>query len=367
MNYKTTGVYIALGAVLIAVGVLIGVWLSDTDTDGERGDAAAMGQSLQADYRSGPFQLGIELEPQTPRVGKNTLTVVLQDRGGEMLSGASIKAVAEMPAMGAMPAMQAPADMTEIEPGLYRGTFEPSMEGSWPLTLNIQAPGLPERKLNFDLAIGREGLQLASGASRIDGSADGGSGGGSDRGTDGMAEEAPSGTVTLDNRRRQLIGVETAEAQVRTMTRSIRAEGRIAYDAARLVDVSLKFDAWIGELYADYVGIRVEEGETLFSVYGPALLAAQQEYLQLQRRGGASQGLVRAARKRLELWDMTSEEITALEKRGEPFDYVTMRAPIGGTVVAKNVVEGTAHKAGRTLLRIADLSQVWVEADTLRG
>ena len=358
MDYRKTGIFITLAAVSIAVGVLLGVTLSSTD--GERGDSAAAGPLLQPDYRAGPFQLGIELEPQTPRIGKNTLTVVLQDRGGERLSGASIKAVAEMPAMGAMPAMQAPAAMAEIEPGLYRGTFEPSMEGSWPLTLTIQAPGQPVRQISFDLAIGREGLQLASGATRTDGDGDG-------DGDGDMAEEAPPGTVTLDNRRRQLIGVETAEVQSRLMTRSIRAEGRIAYDATRLADVSLKFDAWIGELYADYVGVRVEKGEPLFTVYGPALLAAQQEYLQLRRRGSASQGLVSAARKRLELWDMSAGEIAMLEKRGEPLDYVTMRAPIAGIVVMSNVVAGTAHKAGRTLLRIADLSRVWVEADSYEG
>ena len=178
-----------------------------------------------------------------------------------------------------------------------------------------------------------------------------------------MAEEAPPGTVTLDSRRRQLIGVETAEAQARTMTRTIRAEGRIAYDETRLADISLKFDAWIGELYANYVGVRVDKGEPLFTVYGPALLAAQQEYLVLKRRSGASRSLINATHKRLKLWDMTAGEIVTLEKRGEPFDYVTMHAPIGGTVVAKNVVEGTATKAGATLLRIADLSQIWVEAD----
>ena len=301
-------------------------------------------------YRSGPYRLDVSIEPTTPRVGENTLSVVLRNADGEPLENAEIKAVAEMPAMGAMPAMQAPADMQESEPGLYRGTFEPSMEGSWPLTLKIQAPEMPARQISFDLATGREGLLLASGATPTGGAGD------------AMVEEAPPGTVTLDNRRRQLIGVETAEAQAMTMTRTIRAEGRIAYDEARLADVSLKFDAWIGKLFANYVGVRVEKGEPLFTVYGPALLAAQQEYLELKRRGGASRSLMAAARKRLELWDMTAKEIATLEKRGEPFDYVAMHAPLSGTVVAKNVVEGTAHKAGKTLLRIADLSQVWVEA-----
>ncbi|WP_439510586.1 efflux RND transporter periplasmic adaptor subunit [Marinimicrobium koreense] len=317
----------------------------------KRQQAGAMDKNSDGElpYRSGPYRLGVSIDPTTPRVGENILSVALRNADGAPLDNADIKAVAEMPAMGAMPAMQAPADMQAIEPGLYRGTFEPSMDGSWPLTLKIEAPGMPARQISFDLAVGREGLQLASGASRTDGGS--------------MAEEAPPGTVTLDNRRRQLIGVETAEAQTLAMTRTIRAEGRIAYDDTQLADVSLKFDAWVGELYADYVGVYVEKGEPLFTVYGPALLAAQQEYLQLKRRSGASQTLVTAARKRLALWDMTDAEITTLEKRGEPLDYVTMHAPISGTVVAKNVVEGTAHKAGMTLLRIADLSQVWVEAD----
>lgn len=304
-------------------------------------------------YRSGPYRLDVSIEPATPRVGENVLSVVLRNADGEPLENAEIKVVAEMPAMGAMPAMQAPAEMMQIEPGLYRGVFEPFMKGSWPLTLKIQAPGMPARQISFDLATGREGLQLASGAVRTDGG--------------DMADEAPPGTVTLDNRRRQLIGVKTAEAQAMAMTRTIRAAGRIAYDETRLADVNLKFDAWIGELDADYVGVAVAKGEPLFTVYGPELLAAQQEYLELKRRDSASPTLLSAARKRLSLWDMSDGEIATLEKRGEPFDYVAMHSPISGTVVAKDVVEGTAHKAGMTLLRIADLSHVWVEADIYEG
>jgi len=348
MTLRTTSISLFVIGLLAGVGGILGLqWLSDEDATMTVPDSPALNTS----YRAGPIQLGIDIEPEIPRVGKNTLTLVLLDNAGEPVSGAAIKAVAQMPAMGAMSAMQAPADMKEIEPGVYRGIFEPPMEGGWPLTLKISAPGMPVQQVSFDLATGRKGLQLASGATR----------------TGGMAEEAPPGTVILDNRRRQLIGVETAKAKLMAMTRTIRAEGRVAYDETRVAEVSLKFDAWIGELYANYEGIRVENGAPLFTVYGPALLAVQQQYLELIGRDGASQGLLSAVRKRLELWDMTAEEIATLEKRGEPVDYVAMHAPIGGTVVAKNVVQGTAHKAGMTLLRIADLSRVWVEADIYEG
>ena len=73
--------------------------------------------------------------------------------------------------------------------------------------------------------------------------------------------------------------------------------------------------------------------------------------------------LVTAARKRLLLWDMTPDQIKQLEERGEPLDYVPIMAPRSGTVIKKDVVIGTANKAGTTLMRIADLSRVWVEAD----
>ena len=126
----------------------------------------------------------------------------------------------------------------------------------------------------------------------------------------------------------------------------------------------MRFDAWVGDLKADFVGKEVRRGDMLFSVYSPELLAAQLEYLELlKRRRGRADSFIKAAQKRLLLWDMTSGQIKQLAERGEPLDYVPIMAPRSGTVVEKKIVAGTAHKAGMTLMRIADLSQVWIEAD----
>ncbi|MCO6442059.1 MAG: efflux RND transporter periplasmic adaptor subunit [Nitrococcus mobilis] len=311
--------------------------------DNEPTDAGAL------PYVAGPYRFDVGIEPEKPTVGKNTLTVRLRNKQGRPVQDADVEAVAEMPAMGSMPAMQVSAEMMEVEPGVYRGMFNLPMEGSWPLTLRFNAADAPERKVVLDMATGRSGLAAASGAVRADGGGE-------------AVEAAPAGTVMLDARRRQLIGVGTARAQVTDLERTIRAVGQVSYDETRLADVSLKFDAWVGELYVEYVGALVKKGQPLFTVYGPELLAAQQEYLEIKRRGAPST-LLGAARKRLELWDMTAEEIAALERRGEPFVYVPIHAPLGGTVVTKNVVEGTARQAGETLMRIADLSWVWVEAE----
>lgn len=336
--------------VIIFALYLVLTYLPDSESSKSNSTATAAAE----EYRAGSFIFSVSLNPATPRVGKNTLTIDLKDVQGNPVEKAVIAAVAEMPAMGSMPTMRAPADMEEVSPGRYRGTFEPSMDGSWPLTLHISQEELGSARVSFDLATGRKGIQLSSGATRTDSS---------QANNGGMMEEAPPGTVTLDARRRQLIGVKKALAEYRDMTQPIRAVGKIAYDETRMTDISLKFDAWIGELHADYIGKKVEKGEPLFTVYSPELLSAQQEYLELKKRSGAPSSLLSAARKRLRLWDMGAIEIAAIERQSEPFDFVIIRAPQSGVIVRKNIVEGTSHRAGMTLLRIADLSEVWVEAD----
>jgi membrane fusion protein, copper/silver efflux system len=321
--------------------LLLGVWLGTrlVDPVPSPTDASAL------PFRAGPFRVDVAVEPTTPVVGENRLRVVVQTADGDIVNDATVQAVAEMPAMGAMPAMQARAPMQETAAGIYEGSLNLSMQGGWPLTVRIEKQGIGEASLGFDLATGRAGLTLASGAAD----------------EVGDSSLAPPGTVTIDARRRQLIGVTTDSAEIRNMRRVIRAVGRVAIDERRQTDVSLKYEAWIGELFADFVGTRVERGEVLFTAYNPALVAAQQEYLQAYRRE-ASPGLLEAAHQRLASWDVDDAFIRRLEAEGEPARYVPVRAPRSGTVISRDVVAGTAQPAGRTLMRIADLTEVWVEA-----
>ncbi|MGH8196307.1 MAG: efflux RND transporter periplasmic adaptor subunit [Woeseiaceae bacterium] len=335
---------LTIGVGVIAV-LLVGFWLGARFSDTPTVTTADSTESLP--YRAGPFRFGVELEPEAPVVGENRLRVDVRNVEGKPVSGVAIKAVAEMAAMGAMPAMRMPTALREVAPGVYEGSFNLPMEGAWSLTMTLKAPDSPERTVAFDMATGRAGLAPASGLR----------GGGE---TD--VEEAPPGTVIVDSRRRQLIGVTTGIAEVRPLTRTLRAVGRVAADQRRLTDVSLKYEAWVEELNADFVGALVERGDVLFSAYSPDLYAAQQEYLQTYKRDTAS-NLLAAAKQRLKFWDVDETFIRELEKRGTAVKYVPVRAPASGTIVMKDVVEGTAQPAGKTLMRIADLSQVWIEAE----
>lgn len=80
-----------------------------------------------------------------------------------------------------------------------------------------------------------------------------------------------------------------------------------------------------------------------------------------------SSNLLDAAIRRLRLWDISEAQIQDILQRGEVRRTLTLQAPASGVVVEKNVVAGQAVESGQTLYVIADLAEVWVEAELREG
>lgn len=190
-------------------------------------------------------------------------------------------------------------------------------------------------------------------------------------------EGAPSAqaTIHLSPAQRQMIGVTSATVEQTTLKKTIRAVARVDFDERRLTDVTFKIGGWVQDLFVDYTGKRVRKGEPLLTLYSPDLLISQEEYLlalrtrdqlaqsSLPEARNGSQGLAEAARRRLLLWDLTPQQLKALEERGTPQTYLTLAAPASGIVVEKMVVKGMRVEPGMKLYRLADLSTVWLYAD----
>ncbi|MCK5905705.1 MAG: efflux RND transporter periplasmic adaptor subunit, partial [Gammaproteobacteria bacterium] len=309
-------------------------------------------QNIGKEHFAGSFKVQVAINPRQPRVGKNQVKLIIRDKNDQPVNNASIKAVAEMPAMGSMPTMYAPAEITSEQPGLYQGQFELPMMGAWPLTLTIDAGSQGQAQLSFDMGTSRKGLSLSSATPSIfapqpDAQSD--------------KKQLQSKTFKVDTYRRQLIGVTTEKVTSINMTEIIHSSAIISYDQTSLTDINLKFNGWIDKLDADYVGKQVKKGQTLFTVYSPDLVSSQNEYLHSFKRKSSSHTLKAAAARRLSLWGINQSQIRALEKRGQPLEYLPILSPISGTIIEKNIVPGAAFTASSKLLRIADLSTVWVE------
>jgi Cu(I)/Ag(I) efflux system membrane fusion protein/cobalt-zinc-cadmium efflux system membrane fusion protein len=191
----------------------------------------------------------------------------------------------------------------------------------------------------------------------------------------GDSEVAGYASIRVPPERQQLIGVKTGLVERRVMEKVIRTVGLVDYDEKRIKRVNPRISGWIEDLYVDHTGKLVSKGDPLLTIYSPELVSTQEEYLLALKgqRGsaasskiGASSGsrtLLDAARKRLELWGITGDQIDELERTGKPKTKMTLHSPIDGFVLEKKAMEGQYINPKDEIYTIADLSEVWIYAD----
>lgn len=188
-------------------------------------------------------------------------------------------------------------------------------------------------------------------------------------------EENPAGTVYISPEKQQLIGVAYGTVEYASTNQSLRAVGRVAVDETRISRVHSKVEGWVDKVYADFTGKVVTKGQPLVTLYSPEMLASQKEYLiALKARdvmkhsmiGGMhtdAVSMVDAARQRLELWDLGKAQIEELERSGQPVKNITIYSPVTGVVTERSAFPNQKIGPEMPLATIADLSQVWINAD----
>lgn len=185
--------------------------------------------------------------------------------------------------------------------------------------------------------------------------------------TGGTSQVPGLATVTFTEDKIQKSGVRTATVERRILADPVRTIALVSADEGRLAKVQTRFSGWIERLRVNETGQKVAAGEVLAEIFSRELFTAQQEYLSSIRwsKDGAAtnDSLSTLARQRLELLGIAPAEIAAIEKSGQPIRALPIRAPSGGYVTFKGVVEGAFVDPGTELFEIADLSRVWAWAE----
>ncbi len=157
----------------------------------------------------------------------------------------------------------------------------------------------------------------------------------------------------------QVLNVQTAEAQLRPLTKTLLVSGTIDDDDARHRVLSAYLPGRIEILHVGFVGAEVKQGEPLADFYSPALLQAEREYRALAGQNNA--GLRAAAGSRLRQMGLTPEQIEALPAKSPDALTSQILAPISGTVTDKNIYAGQYVQEGEKLFEIADFSTMWFQ------
>ena len=185
----------------------------------------------------------------------------------------------------------------------------------------------------------------------------------------------PPGTIRVSPEKQQLIGVTYGTVETDTAGQSLRAVGRVAPDETRIARVQTRIEGWIDRVFVDFTGKLVKQGEPLLTLYSPEMLATQQEYLLALRSRDIlknssvsslrqdSNGLVEAARRRMELWGLGDAQVRQIEETQKPITNITISSPVSGYVTEKNAFTKQRITPETELYTIVDLSRVWVMAD----
>ncbi len=181
-------------------------------------------------------------------------------------------------------------------------------------------------------------------------------------------EGGASGVVTVNGSVLQSMNVKMTIVKAKKLSPSIYTNGTLETDETREYALTTKVSGWVEKLYVNYTGQKVRKGQKLVEIYSPELYAAQQELLTAINYESSVSSSVKSemlnnAIMKLELYDISKKEIDKIIETKKINKYMTLYAPFNGTVITKSIVKGDKINAGKEIMKIADLSNLWLKAD----
>jgi len=165
------------------------------------------------------------------------------------------------------------------------------------------------------------------------------------------------GNIRVDTVGKNAIGNET----ILTATLNI--------DETKSTTVSARVSGRIERLYFKNEGDYIPKGAKLYDLYSEELNNAKQEYLlALEKQRVLDNSIIdlkqfiQSAKTKLLLWGMSEAQISELERTKKASALTSFYSPTSGYVTMLEGHEGDYIMEGGTIVRLANLSSLWAEA-----
>ena len=169
--------------------------------------------------------------------------------------------------------------------------------------------------------------------------------------------------IVMSESAAKLADIQTMIVSKGAPQKTLYLQGKVHADERNIAELTARFGGRIEKLFVNFTGQNVQEGEKLATMYSPDLITAQRELLEAASFKEDRPSFYMASRSKLKLWDLTDDQINAIEERGEPQLYFDVLSPISGTVMMRHVALGDYVKEGSALFQVTDLRKVWVLFD----
>ncbi|MCW8356438.1 efflux RND transporter periplasmic adaptor subunit [Marinomonas pontica] len=180
-------------------------------------------------------------------------------------------------------------------------------------------------------------------------------------GDDQGSNNQGAGTVSISPEVVNNLGVRTGKVFEGVLKPDIRTVGYLAYNEDKIVHIHPRVEGWIEKSFIKFNGDSVEKGQPLFDLYSPTLVNAQEEFVFALAR--KDQRMINAGEERLKALQVSSSFIQSLKTKRKVSQTVRFFAPQSGVIDNLGIQDGFYIKPGTTLMSIADLSEVWLDAE----
>ena len=175
--------------------------------------------------------------------------------------------------------------------------------------------------------------------------------------------------IMLNDEQIRLGNIQTDTIRNGTIGDKLVLTATLNADESRVSSINARIMGRIDRLYFKNIGDYVPKGAHLYDLYSEELNNAKQEYIAaLEKQQTLDNSIIdfnrllQSAKMKLLLWGMSEAQVNELgkTKRSSPLTSFYSNAP--GFITELPVMEGQYASEGMTIVKLADLSSLWAEA-----
>lgn len=176
--------------------------------------------------------------------------------------------------------------------------------------------------------------------------------------------------LQLSEQQIQLGNIQTDTIRNGTIGDRLVLTATLNFDQTKATSVSSRMMGRIEKLYYKNLGDYIKKGAPLYDLYSEELNNAKQEYLlALDKKKTFSKDvvidfdqLIQSAKNKLMLWGLSEKQINELTTTKKATPTTTFYSRASGYITQLDFKEGDYVMEGGTIVKLADLSTLWAEA-----
>jgi Cu(I)/Ag(I) efflux system membrane fusion protein len=176
--------------------------------------------------------------------------------------------------------------------------------------------------------------------------------------------------ILLSEQQIQLGNIHTDTMRNGSIGDQVVLTATLNFDQMKANSVSSRVMGRIEKLYFKNLGDYVKKGTALYTLYSEELNNAKQEYLLAleQKKTFVNETaidfdqLLRSAKNKLLLWGMSESQINEMANSKKATSTTTFYSTASGFITQLDIREGDYVMEGGTIVKLADLSTLWAEA-----